>query len=188
MATPPWQPHPIILANGPGERSPDALRQTLRQFQLETDERYKPGSFKCDGTRCNIFLWDGTAALECMIPHQVDNNGQSVLWGTKDSHELSALGMIDWLRVFGPEKGWQPVSMPEAIGLANQGRPVLAAWVNPNHYDNGKPKPSHVAILLPTPAGEKEPRIAQAGTCNFFDRPLTRGFGHFQPILFWAHD
>lgn len=180
--TAPWLPAPLVFACSSDCRSPEALRQVLEQFHVETDERYRPGSFGCPGTRCNFFVWDATRALECEVPHWIDSCGRSVKPGAAGAHELSAAGQIGWLRVYGSDHGWQPVSAPEARALANQGRPVVAAWENPLTE-----KPSHVAMLLPTPAGEPEPRIAQAGASNLFDVPLSRGFGALR-VLFWAHD
>lgn len=180
--TPPWLPAPLTLACSPDCRSPEALRQTLAQFDVEHDERYQRDSFGCKGTRCNTFCTDATRALEAEIPHAVDSCGRSVRTGTPGSHELSAAGMIGWLRVYGSEEGWQPVSAPEARALANQGRPVVAAWENPHPGQS-----SHVAMLLPTPEGMAEPRICQAGAANLWDRPLSHGFGNARPCFF-AHD
>jgi hypothetical protein len=172
----------LVLACSDDCRSPEALRQTLAQFNVEHDERYQPNLFGCPGTRCNIFLWDATRALEAEVPHWVDNCGRPVKPGSAGAHELSAAGVIGWLRAFGAESGWQPVSAPEARALANQGRPVAVVWENPDHG-----RSSHVAMLLPTPEGERAPRIAQAGAANLFDVPLPRGFGELK-VEYFAHD
>ena len=102
--------------------------------------------------------------------------------GAKGAHELSAAGQITWLDMHGAERGWQVVSMPEARGLADQGRPVVAVYRAPTLET-----PSHVAMLLPTPMAERFPRIAQAGAQNLFDVPLPRGFGALK-VQFWTHD
>ena len=181
--TPPWLPAPLALACSDDCRSPECLRQTLAQFHVETDERYQPGSFGCPGTRCNFLTWDATRAMECEIPHWVDNSGTGVKHHSRGAHELSAAGTIGWLRVFGSDHGWQSVSSPEARALANKGRPVVATFENPDPALS-----SHVAMLLPTSESETEPRIAQAGAANLFDVPLSRGFGRGKRIEFWAHD
>lgn len=180
--TAPWLPVPLVLACSDDCRSAECLRQVLAQFHVEEDERYRPNAFGCPGTRCNIFVWDATRALEAEVPHWVDTCGRSVRPGSRGARELSAAGQIGWLRVFGLEHGWQPVSTSDARALANQGRPVIATWTNP--LDT---KPSHVAMVLPTPAAEDEPRIAQAGALNAFDVPLSRGFGALR-VEYWAHD
>lgn len=182
MATAPWLPVPLVIACSDDCRSPECLRQVLAQFHVEEDERYKPHAFGCPGTRCNIFVWDATRALEAEVPHWIGEGGARVPPGTKGARELSAAGMIGWLMMYGQANGWQAVATPEARALANQGRPVIAAWVNPltDH-------PSHVAMLLPTPDGEREVRIAQAGAVNLWDRPLHEGFGPYR-VQYWAHD
>jgi hypothetical protein len=177
---PPWMPAPLHLASSDDMRSPDALRQTLAQFDL-TDPRYLPGTFGCPGTRCNVALWDYSRAMSASIPHWIDTCGREMPPDVHKYRELSAAGQIGWLRVFGEEEGWFPCSPKQARVMANMGRPVVAGWVNPLEG-----KPSHVAMLLPTPDDESEPRIAQAGAANLFDVPLPRGFGPFKPE-FWAH-
>lgn len=183
MATPPWLPAPLVLACSADCRSPECLRQVLAQFDVEHDERYKPDTFGCPGTRCNIATTDFTRALECEIPHVVDNNGHPVKFGSPGSHEMTALGMIGWLRVFGSDNGWQAVAAPSARILANQGRPVVVAWTHPNPAAS-----SHIAVLLPTPDGEPEPRVAAAGRVNVFDKPLSSSFGHAKPLEYWFHE
>jgi hypothetical protein len=178
----PWLPVNLDLACSADCRSPECLRRVLNQFDLVNGERYKPGTFKCSGTRCNIFVWDATRALECEIPHWVDNNGCTVRPAAPGSHELSALGQIGWLRVFGDEYGWHKITLPEGRLLANKGCPVVVTWTNPNENQS-----SHVAMLLPTPNNEPIPHIAQAGRDNFFDGPITRGFGRLK-VEVWTHD
>jgi hypothetical protein len=175
-----------VLACSEDCRSPECLRQVVDQFHVEDDERYKRDSFGCKGTRCNVFATDVTAAMECLIPHWIDNNGQPVRHHSPGAHELSVNGMFGWLHVYGSDNGWQVVSQPEARSLANQGRPVVAIWENKGIHEDGTPKSGHIAVLLPTPEGMLEPRIAQAGAINFVDRPLSHGFASIKPE-FWCH-
>jgi hypothetical protein len=182
VSTAPWLPYPLVLACSADCRSPECLRQTLAQFDVEHDERYQPGSFSCPGTRCNIFLWDCTRALECEIPHWVGARGACVPPGTAGARELSAAGMIGWLKVFGSDHGWYVVAATSARMIANGGRPCVATWENPD-----REHPSHVAMLLPTPDIDPHPRIAQAGLSNLYDVPLPRGFAALQ-VQFWAHE
>lgn len=174
---PRWEPLPLRLACSVDNRSPQSLSLALSQFDVTKSPRYRP---EPDGrTWCNIYLWDATRALECEVPHWVSTTGAPCAVGK--GSELSAAGMIGWLRVFGEEYGWQLLSDPaEAAAHAEAGRPVIVSWENPKAGGA-----SHVAMLLPPADGEL--RIAQAGRQCLFDEPLARGFGSVRPLQFWWH-
>jgi len=161
------------IRNGPHERSPDALRAVLAQFDVEANPRYRVRDTSGDGvedTFCNIFVWDATRALGCELDHY-DENGR----------ERSANGLALWLETCGPYQDWLQVDASTAGACAARGRPVVAVWRNP-----GK-GPGHVAVLLP-PHGAQL-RIAQAGRSNLFDVPIVRGFGRLlAAVKFYAHD
>ena len=159
--TPPWL------------RKPDCLRAAVRQFDVEHNRRYAANQQGWGETYCNIFVWDCTRALECEIPH-VHNRA-----------ELTALGMLGWLQNNGVDAGWYQVDRLEGWQRANAGYPVVAAWENPSHYPDGRRRPSHVAVLIPSP--DMSLRIAQAGAINFYDGPLERGFGFARGIQYWTH-
>lgn len=175
---PPWQPWPLTLACSDDCRSPECLRAVLKQFDVATNPRYAPNQMGLGETFCNIFVWDATRALECEVPHWCGNNGESLPVGK--GKELSAAGMIGWLRVFGSDNGWREVPLASARDRANGGFPVVVTWENPSPS-----KSSHVAMLLPDADGQA--RIAQAGGSCFFDEPLERGFGRLKVVAF-THD
>ncbi|MBI5549324.1 MAG: hypothetical protein HY901_36020 [Deltaproteobacteria bacterium] len=174
---PPWQSCPLTVFDA-RPRSQAALFRALLQFDVERNRRYLRGQQGYDETYCNVFVWDATRALGCEVPHWVTNaEGKRV--------ETSALGVIHWLRSFGPAQGWYRVSREDAMAGANGGWPVVACWENAERTRDGRLKPSHVAMLLP-PNGT-ECRIAQAGAENLFDVPIARGVGRGREIEFWAH-
>jgi hypothetical protein len=178
MTTPPWQPYPIALACSSDCRSPECLRAVLKQFDVGANPRYLPNQQGYGETYCNVYLWDATRALECEIPHWCGDNGEPLQVGK--GRELSAAGVIGWLRTFGSANGWREVPLESARDCANRGLPAVATWLNPSPG-----KPSHVAMLLPDADGQC--RIAQAGAACFFDDPLERGFGRLK-VACWVHD
>jgi hypothetical protein len=171
-----WEPYPLRLACSHDCRSQQCLGLVLAQFDVEKNARYRP---EADGrTWCNLYVWDATRALECEVPHWVSTTGAPCRVGA--GRELSAAGVIGWLRVFGAEHGWQLLTDPsEAAAHAEAGRPVVVTWEAPAS------RSSHVAMLMPPADGEL--RIAQAGAQCLFDVPLARGFGGVRPLQFWWH-
>lgn len=159
-----WEPRPLTVTGDAGARSPELLEQILDALEVETEPRYRP-----DGpiTWCNLAVWDATRALGCDVPH----------WHR--GKELTANGMILWLRSEGVLRGWAHVSEASARLAANRGEAVVAAWLNP-HGGHG-----HVAMVRPTPDGEPL-RIWQAGARNLNSAPLAVGFGS-RPVSFYSH-
>lgn len=153
------------------ERNPRMYEQTLRDLKPTEGSRY---ARTVDGhTFCNIFLWDGTRALGCEIPHWVHKDflpsqtGQGV--------ELTANGIHAWLYKVGKQFGWRKVTHTEGIGRAADGFPTILVWKNPNSK-----RPGHVAFLLP------EGRVIQAGRKNGV-MTVNEAFGSL-PFDTWTHD
>jgi hypothetical protein len=174
----PWLPLAPRVRGKADQRSPERYLEVLRQFDVETNERYKPDSK--DGKRrtwCNIFVWDSTSAMGCEVPHWYDEaTGEATRVGR--GREMTANGMYRWLESFGPAHGWRKVGEDEAQDNANQGKPTIAAWLNTGGI-------GHVAMVVPGNPGWTT--IAQAGRLNLFGVPLGRGFGAAKPD-FWTHD
>lgn len=168
-----WKPVDAPVTNGPGERSAPWLRAVLAQFDVEGNPRYtsEPGV-----TWCNIFAWDASRALGCEIPHWISDSGVE---GGKQ--ELNVNRTLSWLIHVGHEEGWLEVDAIAAAVRASDGYPTVAVWANPNPRQHG-----HIAFLLP-PRGSQM-QTAQAGSTNFYDRPLRAGFGALMPIRFFTHD
>lgn len=145
----PWLPYNPVRTYP--ERTREAYVDALAQFQVETNERYVPWNGR---TYCNIFLWDGTRALCCEIPHWVDENGNGTVPFAKGSRELSANAIERWLIDHGGRHGWVKADLPSAKLLAAIGQPVILQWTNPTGESG------HVAFLLPT--GD----VIQAGKRN----------------------
>lgn len=178
-----WEPCLLTLACSPDCRSPQCLKAIAQQFDLEHNPRYARDEM--GHTYCNIAATDMTRALECEIPHWVCGTGAPVAPGK--GRELTALGMIMWLRVYGDEYGWKSLTDPhEAVAHADAGRPVVVAWENTKVIGTGQRAPSHIALMMPSENGE--PRIAQAGAVNFTYGPITKGFGNVKPLLYWTHE
>lgn len=160
------RPAPAFFHSCPNCRSPERLIEVAAQFNVETDERYRPRDTSGDGkldTHCDAYVGDVTRALGCEWPN----------WW--DGKELSANGQIEWVEKYGTAYGWRRTSLPAALADAAAGRPVVVAYHNPE----GR---GHVAIMLP-PVGP-EARIAQAGARCLFDVPLEDGFGSLQIVCY----
>jgi hypothetical protein len=162
------------------DRSPANYLTAVKQFEVETNPRYlrghmTPGVGK--ETYCNIFLWDVTIAMSCEVAHWVDPaTGVEVPKGK--GVELSANGVCDWFWIHALKSGWMQCGKKKAMERASQGLPTVVLWKNPGGI-------GHVAVVLP---GLDFCHIAQAGTANFFDKSLEKGFGNIGPLAFYTHD
>lgn len=169
------------FVNSDKERSPENYRKALAQFEVATNPRYVKGHdndpTNGEETYCNIFLWDATKALGCEVPHWVDlATGVETAMGK--GRELSANGVCDWFSMHGLKFGWMKCDEVQARRRASAGFPTVVLWRNVNGI-------GHVAMVL---TGTDVTRIAQAGTRNFFDEQLLRGFGGATPLNFYTHD
>lgn len=179
-----WRPVVHDRINRADARSPANLLLAVAPLAVTAHPRYQPTK---DGrTWCNIFLWDATSALDAEIPHWYVEH---VLEGGKVADkrgEFSALGVIGWLKREGPSNGWRSCTESEARRRANFGFPTVATWMNPK-FSGGRPLPSHVALLLPSPVDGPQ-LIAQAGAECLFGAPIERGFGDAKPLEYFTHE
>jgi hypothetical protein len=177
----PWNGQGI--GSAPGQRSRARLEEVIAQFKVDTHGRYAVRDTSGDGiadTFCNIFLWDWSIAMGAELPHWVDDKGKPTQPNAAGSHELSANGLIGWLKAHGSRYGWISSSEGAARLNALTGSPSVVVWQNPSG------RSGHVAVVRPAPS-EGEARIAQAGSHNFSDGLLSRGFGKVAPLLWWIH-
>jgi hypothetical protein len=178
------QPAYPDFTNGSDNRNAISYMKALEQFHLETNPRYTPrdvtGTGRID-TFCNIFLWDGSRALGCEIPHfrlfYKANGGQIILTG----EEFNANRVAAWFAGKADEEiGWVEVSDRGGASIrANKGYPTVVIWNNPKGI-------GHVAFVLP--GDSIDTRIAQAGASNFFNGHITKGFGNITDLKFYTHD
>lgn len=153
------------LTSGTTQRSPEILFRIVKQFQVETQARYRA---TIQDTYCNIFVSDVTRALACEIPHWMAGK------------EMTANAMFRWLaNEDGKRNGWTAaMDAGEAVGFASRGYPVVVAFEN-------KQGPGHIAIVLPSDKAVVE--IAQAGRVNFERAELAKGFGS-RTVRFFIHN
>ncbi len=130
------------ITSEPYQRSRSKLDAVIDQFKVTSNPRYRATT---GDTYCNIFAQDVVRALGYELP-----------WGRAND-----LGF--WLMTSG---AWQPLSSSRAQAWANEGKPALAAWINPDST-----RPGHVAVLRPGGL------IAQAGATNYNKATLAQGFG-----------
>lgn len=125
------------------ERNAYSYSNLLNQFHVETNPRYAV-TYK-DGTKetkCNIFAQDVTAAMGAPLP------------------KLMANDIGDWLntKAEGGANGWKRISVREAEEAANQGKPTIALWENPDGPHG------HIAMVRPgTPNDTRGVAEAQSG-------------------------
>ena len=169
MSAPPWQPFELSITSSQGLRSATYLLAVARQFDVQSAARYRGGG-GAKLTYCNIFAWDFTRGMTCEVPHWFTEDGEPAAVGS--GQEMTANMMLAWLLEHGPSRGWAGLARHrDATLFASLGWPTLALWRNPDG-------PGHVAVVLPSG------NIAQAGARNFFDEPLSHGFGAKVPSFF----
>ncbi len=175
----PWEDIDPPLTNAPGNRSPDIYDDVLDQFSVEINPRYRKDQQGENETYCNIFVWDVTKAMDAEIPHWVDEQGRSVpqYAGT----EQGANDMIDWLEGVGKDHGWREIDPKGAQAMANLGKPVVAAWKNPDGI-------GHIAMVRPGEYSERGgPALAQAGEFNRNHTRVGKMFGD-RTVVYYYHE
>jgi hypothetical protein len=155
-----------------GNRCLEAYLATLGQFHVGGHPRYQRRDIDLDGdldTTCNVYLADASTALGCPIPRSLEGR-----W-------LRAADQILWLRSEGQQRyGWVPCEKAVAMARALKGRPTVATWLNPEPKQS-----SHVAFVVPPPAGLSGLWVSQAGRlCGVM--PITKAFGN-RPIAYFTH-
>ena len=173
------------LTNGSDNRNASSYVKALAQFQVATNPRYTPRDVTKTGridTFCNIFLWDGSRALGCEIPHfnlyyVKGPDGKVILSG----QEYNANAVANWFAGVDDElAGWREIEPFDANIRACGGFPTVVIWKNTGGI-------GHVAWVVPN-SDNTDIRIAQAGGTNFFNGLLAQGFGSAHPLKFYTHD
>ena len=164
------------FTNGTDNRNAVSYRQALAQFDVVNNPRYKA---RDNNTYCNIFLWDGSRALGCEIPHfdlfYANIDGNAVLTG----HEHNANVVATWLASDEAAiTGWHSIGQFNVNLNTNKGIPTVVVWNNPGGI-------GHVAWVLPSIGNGT--RIAQAGAVNLFDAPQLSGFGNISGLRYYSH-
>ena len=181
-ARPPWDAVRPLRRGRPGQRNRRTYDAVIDQYQVEVNRRYSSNRTGRDETFCNIFVWDVSRAMGAEIPHWVNHLGDPV--PPRRGRELTANDSISWLRSSGMRFGWREVSSALAQELADSGRPVVVAWMNPSG-------PGHVAVVRPGQPSECGPMVAQAGATNIAFIPVSKAFRTAwsnQTISYFAHD
>lgn len=170
-----WQPSNPSLVSHVGERSADAYRAVISQFNVESSERYRVNKMGQNDTYCNIFAWDVSRAMGAEIPHYINPaTKEPVQAGTPNAIELNANAINDWLNTTGKTYGWVKVSAEEAQYYANQGMPSVTSWKNPGGH-------GHMQIVSPSADGQynasRGVAIAQAGRHLYNYNYITAVYG-----------
>lgn len=167
----------------PADATPAQLVAVLEQFAVEHSARYERDT----NTYCNIFLWDGTRACGCEVPHwafkdgtpadpyqqRVDSKGV-----TEFARELNANAVTDWLQLNGAAAGWREAkSWTEAQARADVGGVAIFAWKNPTGGSG------HVGILRPS-EGRTGVFFAQAGATNSSNIAMSHVFTSVVPTFY----
>lgn len=150
----PWQNvHAPLQGELPRTRA--RWRAVIEQFSVVEAKRYQR---RGKDTFCNIFTSDVTRAMGCEIPHWVDVAGNPIEPDMKRGHELRVDGMFDWLKRYGPSRGWRECSRGEAEMAAELGCPTVVM-----------DKDDHIAVVS---SGATGLRVTQAGAHNLVDAQL----------------
>lgn len=172
-----------------GFRSPAQYQKVVRQFDVETNGRYKVNKRGRNDTYCNIFAWDVTRAMGAEIPHYVDAKTQQPRYypDIQGARELNAAATYDWLGEKGAQHGWVRVSPQEAQRYANSGCPAVASFRG-NSKNGG-----HIMVVVPSQDGQyhqdKGVAIAQAGNTLTSYTHMSNIYGKRtqQEIAYYVH-
>lgn len=188
----PWLPDEPSLrcfpphTSGSLFRSPSQLQAVVAQFDVEHHPRYRSREGK---TFCSTFAWDVSRAMGCELPKDygltetVTRVDSTAPRDVVVKHERTINELIDWLHSGASiNVGWRLCNEATAVAAAAAGKLALVLWKNP------KGPTGHVAVVMPTPAGETGTRIAQAGAKCFSFGPLHDGFPAILPLEFSCHD
>jgi hypothetical protein len=176
----PWIRLEAPIRNTEDARSASAYIEVIEQFRVEANPRYEPRDGK---TYCNIFVWDVTAAMNAEIPHWVCPDGSPGGPGVAHAARQNCNAMYSWLIKHGQSCGWKKLSQEaQAQVLADEGRPVIAIWPNPDPDGHG-----HLVIIRPWMQGDDEITCAQAGESSFSKGTLSVAFRRGTPE-FWYHE
>lgn len=157
-----WRSISAPVINAADDRSPEKYLAVVRQFNVETSNRYRPRDKK---TFCNIFVSDVTRAMCAEIPHWVTDADTPSSAGHDDARELSANATIDILNH--GAWGYFACTASEAREYANQGRPTVAVWFNPLGH-------GHIAMVVPS---DGDMLVAQAGLVCSSGTTMAAAFG-----------
>ena len=155
-----WKPTTPAVVNTQFNRHPELYRNVVKQFDVEKDERYRPG--REGNTYCNIYVWDVTRAMGAELPFYTDpkTGAPREYPDTKGANVMGAKAMDKWLKTHGPTYGWRQATAEQAQMHANSGRPAVASG-----GDKG-----HISMVVPSSDGRFDTvrgvAIAQAGRKN----------------------
>ncbi len=175
------------LISSVSRRSAANYRQVIDQFNVENNPRYAVNKKGTGDTYCNIFLWDVTSAMGAEIPHYIDakTSMPRTYPNVSGARALNANGIYKWLMQHGKAHGWVQVSAEQAQAYANQGRPAVTAWRNPDGH-------GHVQVVCPSNDGRYDPKrgvtIAQAGRRLTSYSPITKIYStRLKDVVYFAH-
>ena len=128
-----WKPTTPAITSDPSSRSPELYRAVIEQFQVATEERYRP--FRNGSTYCNIYVWDVTRAMGAEIPLYTDpSTGEPRYYpDTKGAKSMGAIAMDNWLGTYGRAYGWHEVDAKTAQLFANRGIPAVTTAGSMGH-------------------------------------------------------
>ncbi len=183
-----WKAATPAVSGDENSRTPEALREIIDQFGVESATRYEP--FRNGSTYCNIFVWDVTSALGCEIPHYIDSEtGLPRRWpDVSGAWEMNANATYDWLQKSGGDYGWREVSAEQAQQWANEGRPAVTAWKNTSGGSG------HVQVVCPSEDGKYDGirgvTVAQAGAqvTNYTHISSTFTRSQLKDVRYFIHD
>ena len=153
-----WRPATPVVTSNAANRSAERYNAVIRQFSVETAERYRP--FRDGYTYCNIYMWDVTRAMGAEIPLYTDAlTGEARYYpDTQGTTSMTAVKMDAWLKKHGADYGWRSVDAQTAQMHANAGKPAVTTAGTIDH----------VQVICPSRSGGYDPvrgvTIAQAGS------------------------
>ncbi|MCL2046296.1 MAG: hypothetical protein FWG88_07905 [Oscillospiraceae bacterium] len=180
-----WRPTTAIVTSNEDNRSPERYNSVIRQFRVETAERYRP--YRDGNTYCNIYVWDVTRAMGAEVPLYTDaTTGEMRIYpDTQGATSMTAVKMDAWLKKYGSQYGWHQVDGETAQRYANEGKPAITTAGTIDH----------VQIVCPSRDGSYDPirgvTVAQAGSrvtsyTHISDIYSSNALNNH--VSYWVHD
>lgn len=142
------------------------LDEVIDGIDVESNFAFLPKTVLLDNnqplhcTFCNVYATCVTAAMGCAIPPKLANKQHA------------------WLKAEGAALGWVKCNDEAAEHFVERDYTVVAVWTNPTSG------PGHIAVCVPTPAGEQGLWVSSAGKRNHRRCQIEKSFGSLEPEFF----
>ena len=172
----PWRNFPLDapITSSEGRRSAYLYSLLLGQFHVEEAARYAADA----NTYCNVFVID--------VTHNMNADLRNVLEDPVNGTSVNDIAKA--LKKNGKANGWYRVDWRVAQQMADNGKPAVALWENPDPQHHG-----HIAMVRPGSVGDSRGvALAQAGAftvnASHLQELFVSGENALVPVEYWYHE